>query len=710
MVTSIQQMLSQIPYPVQYAIFGEEVLQIQIPEMRIIEAVWRETGTAFADLARQVRALAADSPISGEHVATTSFHLADALQQHSEFCCGVADQVGHNTTESEKSLAEMILSAVMTFYQVMAMATNGATSLFALGKLAEARKTYLAMLDVLVAKLGLAGAEAAAARAGLVLVGQTLGFASLNASMDYGIQAVQVLSDDRDAIDWQAVAAMAAMGAGGTVGGHLGGAAAQAVGRNITSPFLTAVTRYIVPVAAGITGVVGGAAAAGSITGHFDITELGAAMFNGAALGLAGARAVTTKAEQTLVRPDIVEPHLPAPDPRPETATPASDTTTPDPATASHRELAEWAAGLDNEQARRIMAEQHASATAQLAAFRRGEPPPLPDMIATARTQNAVLWEQTRRFMENDPVQPDSIVAGPELDNIARHLATRVPEAAELSAAADNVYDIVGALPADAPGGAPPRNLGGGPHGRLNFMHYFPEHLGRMADMLARPARTHPGSEGQADVTEMAVDQVANLTNHIDMARSRDRTDWSEQVDEYLVARSRSDFDPELVRALRSLTTAEAAFAGAQTGTDREFAAAAAPYLENLATATRYYLTRTRDPETAMDLVRRTDTAFAATSARLQQSQPAKDAARAINDLHTSLRNVKFSPSVYELPQIQRGHWLDQLEGNAALPEVVQRLDRMSRSPEPEPEPVDTQPDDADPTTVSGPESERDQK
>lgn len=532
-VSEMQGLLSMLPRPFQWAIFGQDIGDMDFLGMRLIEAAWRVAEAGFMQVAEWVGAAAAGTgeAINREEFSGAGHQLADAARANSEYCGSIAEQCGNSTTESQKAFIEAVLFALMTFYQILAMSTNGATSIFAIAKLAEARRVYLEMLEKLVAKTGWAGGRAAAYRATLHLALPTATFSTLNAGIDLGVQAWQKYgAGTRDSIDLKSVAAMAAMGAGAVPGGYLGAAAARALLPQTTNRLLGTAVKYGIPMVAGATGVIGGAAAAFAVTGHFDIDELLPGLVSGTALGLAGARAYHPEgglpSDVVATVPDI------ALDP----------STLPDMAMASHEALRDWAASLPPERARQLLRETTADAAAQLNAG-HGELPSGTDMVGTTRKLTALVEAQSRRFMENEPPWP--IPHDPAGFEAAReNLAGRVPEARELQRAANIVNRMIEAFPAGV--------------GRLEGMPDFPDHLNMVVGQLEHSTATtsigRPMQE-RHDALTAAVRTMRETWHYFDSMTSTRQPDnmlWAEQVDDILTGRSESTTLPPPVDTTQS--------------------------------------------------------------------------------------------------------------------------------------------------------------
>ncbi|WP_063017580.1 alpha/beta fold hydrolase [Nocardia niwae] len=359
----------------------------------------------------------------------------------------------------------------------------------------------------------------------------------------------------------------------------------------------------------------------------------------------------------------------------------------PDLLASSHRELRNWATMLYVEDAEALIADMHARSAAHLKALERGEQPPVAEMIGTARALNVLVWEQSRRVWEDIPLRGLRDYA--TLFDVGRDMAARLPEARQLHAAASTVFDVAGSLPRHAPGDLPTRWKNSGDE--LNFLHTLPQHIGRMAHYMERAVAQIPWSAEEAyrtrdrtprvehiGRTASALAQISGLSHHLEEIRRSDGTDWSEYIDGYLVAGLETEFDPNLIRALRSLPSDAMAFEQAQTGSDGAFAAAAAAYLPALTMVAEHYLTRSRNGSYAFDLLCRVEEAFRATSARLGDSESALGAARTIGLLYDDIAEIRDEREDYEVI-IACNHALAHFQ-NPAFAESIDQLLRELHS------------------------------
>ncbi|WP_280276023.1 helix-turn-helix domain-containing protein [Nocardia wallacei] len=109
----------------------------------------------------------------------------------------------------------------------------------------------------------------------------------------------------------------------------------------------------------------------------------------------------------------------------------------------------------------------------------------------------------------------------------------------------------------------------------------------------------------------------------LNIGRIVDAADWARLADDNLLAQGDGDWDPDLMRALRELPSRAAGFAAARTGSEQAFGEAARRYIPDAYRAALYFLTRTRDTERAVALLRDLDHAVAMAADRLGPATPA---------------------------------------------------------------------------------------
>ncbi|MFF7938280.1 amidase family protein [Nocardia gamkensis] len=364
----------------------------------------------------------------------------------------------------------------------------------------------------------------------------------------------------------------------------------------------------------------------------------------------------------------------------------------PDFRDAEYADLRAWAAGLSDEDASSLLDRLHADATAHLDALERGTPPPGSEVVATARALSIVMWEQSHRLRAETHSGPIHDYA--TLFAVSRQLAAQLPTVRELYAAANTVFTVAGALALDAAGTAEAHRSTVVQD--FTFMHSLPEHLGRSVDKIERSFGSVPWSaessftpRSAADPehrgpTTAAIDQVQGLLLHFETVRETSGTDWSEFVDEYLTSRSEIGFDPELTRSMASLSAEAEAFARARTGSEPDFAVAAAPYLADLTAVATHYLTRSRDTGLALDLLSEARRAFTAIAERLPHWEPAQHAARTMTLLQGTITAAHPELPTHEHSRMMRSWaliWLAEPTGfSRSLDQTLQELRRLGTS------------------------------
>ncbi|NUS42459.1 MAG: hypothetical protein HOQ24_02000, partial [Mycobacteriaceae bacterium] len=237
MTESLRAALAEIPWPVQWAVFGSEIPAMAITAMRRLEAGWRECGNACEN--SRERMITASGSLAGAVGGAAAGQIAHAVRQHCDvlanqrdFCHGMADQCGQSAADTEKSIWEMVVFGLVITYQVLFLVSSGGiATLPGLALLSKARAKFLLMLERCITGLRLTGARAMAARVGLL--GATFG--SLSGAVDYSAQKIQVMRGDRDYVNSLSVVTMGLQGIGAVAGGHLGvvaaGPAASLLGR-----------------------------------------------------------------------------------------------------------------------------------------------------------------------------------------------------------------------------------------------------------------------------------------------------------------------------------------------------------------------------------------------------------------------------------------------------------------------------------------------
>ncbi|WP_433709420.1 pyridoxal-phosphate dependent enzyme [Nocardia sp. CA-084685] len=294
--------MSELPAPIQAVVFGAEIPRMDTDAGRRVSAAWQQASEELEQIRERLEAEIALLPEAvrdslGDQINAAVKPLPTAVAGSGEFCKSMAQYTDRSTADTDKEVYTMYAFGAMTVYQLLL--AGGWHPLRALQVLSEARAEHLARFAAFVAERAGAGAAAVAERAGL-LIAQAGGFAALTAGVDAGVQLGQILgilNGHRDSMDWESVATAAVSGAGAALGGALGGHLAQAVVPHATPALLG---RAAVAATAGISGVIGGAAAAAAMTGQFQLSL--SALASGAAVGMASAHA------QARAHPDMTAP------------------------------------------------------------------------------------------------------------------------------------------------------------------------------------------------------------------------------------------------------------------------------------------------------------------------------------------------------------------------------------------------------------------
>ncbi|WP_157187479.1 alpha/beta fold hydrolase, partial [Nocardia vinacea] len=364
----------------------------------------------------------------------------------------------------------------------------------------------------------------------------------------------------------------------------------------------------------------------------------------------------------------------------------------PDTLAASYRELHDWAATRSDEDVQRLIAHTTAEVTAHLGAFRHGAPPPVDVAVAAARLLNVLIWEQCHRIQAN--THQGTIPDYSTLFDLGRDLETRLPVVRALLAATNAVFDLAGALPLKASEDIPEPL--GAPQNELNFLDTLPSHLGRIVHSMTTavetmpwsedwgfPRKTKPEGEHRAP-TNAAISAINGLVEHFKV-RGTDRTDWSEYIDGYLRTGLIGGFDADVARAIDALRSESDAFDPTRTESDRTFAAAAASFLPNIVTVVSYYLTRTREPAAAFELLEIASNAFVASAARLPDIQPLQDAAELIRHLRDAIAKHRKPQLDFQDPTMLRGRaftlFVDHPRFSELLTQTVLALRRAAETP-----------------------------
>ncbi|MFJ1454783.1 amidase family protein [Nocardia sp. N2S4-5] len=284
------ELLAELPPWIQAPVFGGEVPRMDTDAGRRVSAEWRRSAEELERLVEQIDEQIATLPDAvrealGSQITTAAADLRKVAAARAELCAQLAQYTDTSSTESDKAVYTMAAFGFMTGYQVLAAGLNPVAQSVVLE---AARTRHLAFYATVVAERISAGAAAMAERA--VLLGMRAGgFAALTGGVDAGVQLGQMLrllNGHRESMDWASVVTSAVAGAGAAVGGMLGGRIAHAVVPQAESAMLG---RAAVAALAGMSGVIGGAAAAAGMTGRFEVTL--SALAGGAAVGMAAAHA-----------------------------------------------------------------------------------------------------------------------------------------------------------------------------------------------------------------------------------------------------------------------------------------------------------------------------------------------------------------------------------------------------------------------------------
>ncbi|WP_280265977.1 alpha/beta hydrolase [Nocardia wallacei] len=331
---------------------------------------------------------------------------------------------------------------------------------------------------------------------------------------------------------------------------------------------------------------------------------------------------------------------------------------------AGAEEWRAWATGLNDATARDLLDRYRTRATEHLEEFRRGEPPPIGEMLSAGRELNALVQDRIRRLLKAMPKLPQSRPAQEEMVALVHDAMARLSELEDLYAAAGAVVELVGALPA-----GPGTRWAAGEPGYTEFLQSLPSHLGRTTLALSELASAPTFDALWDEKLPTVFRHVADLSLYFRPEALPDGTDWSKQVDRYMAQGVHGDFDPALVSALRAVSADKASAARERAEPDDIFAPESP--LRQLNTAAGYYLTRTRDVETALALLRRIDAALEPATERLGPSHPAVQAARAVRRLRTELADALAAEPDYAVAEIMRARGLSALGSESAEQSVI---------------------------------------
>ncbi|MFC9437192.1 hypothetical protein [Nocardia sp. NPDC057030] len=285
---TVWEALASVPVPLQEAIYGGRFpKETDTAAMYRIADAWHRTAGELTGLAGFVRsvgvqALGAITGSASSGIASTATEYCDELDAHGDFCRAQAERLRLAAADIDKTRWEMVISALMTIYQLQLLAPSGFV-VWGVPLIAKARQKFFLMLEGLVSRLARNSAAAGALRAGMLTVTATAGFAGFQTALDAGIQGIQIVQGDRDHLDGTSIALAAAQAGGSVLGGMTFG---QMVGAALARRPGILFQRALTGAAGGLGGLLAGAAAASPITGSFELTWAGA--ISSFALGMAG--------------------------------------------------------------------------------------------------------------------------------------------------------------------------------------------------------------------------------------------------------------------------------------------------------------------------------------------------------------------------------------------------------------------------------------
>ncbi|MFE9575179.1 hypothetical protein ACFYO1_02240 [Nocardia sp. NPDC006044] len=285
---TVWEALAGVPAPLQEALFGGRFpAETDTDAMYRMADAWHQTAAELTGLAGVVRsvgveALGAISGSTSSGIVGTATEYCDELDAHGEFCRAQGERLRQAAADIDKTRWEMVVSALMTVYQLQLLAPSGFVA-WGIPLIAKARQKFFLMLEGLVSRLAQNSAAAGALRVGVLTVTATAGFAGFQAALDASIQGVQIVAGDRDRLDGTSIALAAAQAGGSVLGGMTFG---QLIGVALSSRSGIPFQRALTGAAGGLGGLLAGAAAAMPITGSFELTWAGA--LSSFALGMAG--------------------------------------------------------------------------------------------------------------------------------------------------------------------------------------------------------------------------------------------------------------------------------------------------------------------------------------------------------------------------------------------------------------------------------------
>ncbi|WP_425298044.1 hypothetical protein, partial [Nocardia brasiliensis] len=281
---SIEQLLAEIPAPLQQMVLGGQFPTGDPEAMRRLARWWRTWAGEYAELARRVAGQSEQlagvfggvTGQTGAAVVALATRLADELGTAAEYCIEKAEELEHNATALEKAQWEMAVFLVLVLYQLLR--AGGWAGVGGLVVVTQARQRFLVMLERLISTVGTESMAAAGARAGL-LTSQMLGLGAVQAGIDLGVQLAQ--GHRREHVDVASVVVSGVSGiAAGTAGVFAGRGTAHTIGAAARLPL----GRAVVYGAGGMAGVMGEAGAVGLLTGEFEFNGL--QLLGGGAMGM----------------------------------------------------------------------------------------------------------------------------------------------------------------------------------------------------------------------------------------------------------------------------------------------------------------------------------------------------------------------------------------------------------------------------------------
>lgn len=289
MELSPQQVMAELPKPVQVVVFGQDVPEMDVAGMRRLGDAWEATAVALENPEAELETRTNTLPLAIDPDTDTGRRMVDTLHRYSlvlpqlrAFCHGMAEECYQTANDTEKSLWSMAIFGLITAQQVaVAMGTTGIWGVIPV--LGAARTKFLQMLEAFLARFAENIAARAAWRVGLAVTGYTV----LPAVVDTAVQAGQMVTGNRHNLDGRSILVSLASGGGSMGFGFFGGCAAAAW---LPARWATAAGGAAIILAESGAGVVGGLLAAAPITGLPTWQEFGQEFAAGAAVGLAGAR------------------------------------------------------------------------------------------------------------------------------------------------------------------------------------------------------------------------------------------------------------------------------------------------------------------------------------------------------------------------------------------------------------------------------------